>query len=143
VILVNHMLADMGGYGMITPGGDALKFGCASRLRLKRTETFDDGSFEATITVDKLRHGGKAKARSGRAMFVPGVGISVGLTNAFDCMEWGHARRKNFVQVRKELGKDEWSNVCKLSELFEWARGEKSEKFEVFEERLQWKELDG
>jgi hypothetical protein len=57
-------------------------------------------------------------------------------------MDWGHARRKNYVQVRKEQGKDEWSNVCTLSELLGWAREQKAEKFEVFTERLQWEEAD-
>jgi RecA/RadA recombinase len=137
VLLVNHMLADMGSqysptnidWGFVTPGGFTPKFGCSARLRMTRKETFDDGSFEATIKIDKLRYGGRHKGRLGRAIIVPGVGVSPHLTAAFDCMELELARRKNSVQIKDG---EEWKNVGRLSTLFDWARAGKYEKFKPF-----------
>ena len=124
VIIVNHMLQDMGGYGKISPGGDTLKFGIHTRLWIRRKgETFGKGAFEAEIKVEKLRFGGVDKARIGRAVIVPGMGVSVELTALFDCMSLGQARRQagtGMVQFLEEGG--DWVKVAKLPTLVERVR---------------------
>lgn len=148
VLIVNHMLAQMGSqydptnidWGFSTPGGYTIKFGCAARLRMNRKETFDDGTFEVEIRVDKLRYGGQSKVKRGRAMIVPGVGVSPALTAAFDCMDLGYARRKNYVQVLDEKDGKEWKNVSRLSDLIRYVREGRVEKFEPFYERIGWEE---
>ena len=138
VIIVNHMLQDMGGYGKISPGGDTLKFGIHSRLWIRRKgDPFGKGAFEAEVTVEKLRFGGKYKERKGRAVIVPGIGVSPELSATFDCMALGHARRQKgsgMVQVKRG---DDWTNIAKLNTLTDRVRDGKVEDFEVFYEILR------
>jgi len=144
VFIINHKLKGMDGpYSVVTPGGDTIKFGCAVRLNVTRSETFDDGSFEAEIRVDKMRFGGKNKHRLGRMIVLPGMGISVDMTTAFDCMEFGFARRKTSVQVLTSKDADpkddgSWQNVAKLATLLDDAKDGKKERFEAFHERMGW-----
>ena len=140
VIIVNHMLQDMGGYGKISPGGDTLKFGIHTRLWIRRKgDTFGKGAFEAEIKVEKLRFGGKSKNRKGRVVIIPGLGVSVDLTAAFDCMGLGMARRQagtGMVEFRKDKDGD-WQKTAKLATLVNRVREEKLSDFDPFYEILR------
>jgi RecA/RadA recombinase len=138
VIIVNHMLQPIMGFGVITPGGATMKFGCSVRLHISREETFEDGSFEALIYLAKLRFGGKPpkrKDRYGRAIIIPGLGVSPEMTMAFDLMDLGAANRTGgYVNILEGENK---TRVAKLLTLLKWAREGKTEKFEPFREKME------
>lgn len=138
VIVVNHMLQDMSGFGKTSPGGDTIKFGIFARLWISRAQTkLPFGAFEAEIVVDKLRFGGKQTDRKARVVIVPGVGVSTGLTAAFDCMTLKEARRQagtGMVQFKKG---DEWVDVLLMNDLVKEVMDGKDESFAPFYEILE------
>jgi RecA/RadA recombinase len=144
VIVVNHMLQPIGSKGVYTPGGKTLKHGCSVRLHVTRTETFKDGSFEATITLAKLRYGGKPQSRKdrhGRAIIIPGIGVSPEMTLAFDLMDFEVANRAGgYVNI---LDGENKTRIGRVATLLNWARDGKTEKFAPFRERMEKYNAEG
>ena len=135
LVVINHMLMNMQGF-KISPGGDTMKFGIHARLWIHRTESLQDGVFEAEIEVDKLRFGGKDKERKARVVFLPGIGVSPELTAMFDCMALGEARRQQgtgMVQIKEG---EEWKSIARTSAMIKKAMEGQKDDFAPFFERL-------
>ena len=133
LIIVNHMLMDMQGYGKMSPGGDTMKFGIFARLWIHRTEDLGVGAFEAEVVVDKLRFGGRSKDKKAKIIIVPGVGVSPELTAVFDCMELKRARRQAGTGIVQYLKGEDWTSVGRLSALIDEVRKNgKAETFQPF-----------
>jgi hypothetical protein len=129
---------DMGGYGKDSPGGDTLKFGIHTRLWIRRKgDTFGGGAFEAEVKVEKLRFGGKDSERKGRAIIVPGLGVSPELTAAFDCMALKLARRQSGTGMVQYKEEDDWIDVDYLPNLVDRVKEGKNGVFEPFYEILR------
>ena len=136
VIVVNHMLQDMQGYGKISPGGDTLKFGIFARLWIRRRETFDDGAFVSEVAVEKLRFGGRAKNRKTEVVFLPGIGVSPELSNLWTAMDLGMARRRKGGMVQY-LDGEEWTNIARRSIIFRDVANGDTKKLKPLLEKLE------
>ena len=124
VIEINHMLQSMGGFGKLSPGGDTPKFGINARLWIRRADkgTFKDGSFEAEVYIEKLRQGGKSKDRKAIVFIIPGIGVSVHLTNLFDCFKLGLAERRRGVVYYAPAAGGDMVKLARLTTLIERVR---------------------
>ena len=115
-IYVNHVHEPIGGFkrGQITPGGVVIKYLSDVRLSIRRRESSvpdGTGNFLARTKVEKLRAGGAHSGRKGLIYFIPGYGVSVEMTDVFDCVGVGVAKREASIQLLQyddKKGKDVW-----------------------------------
>ena len=141
LIVINHMLQSMDGFGKMSPGGDTLKFGIHTRLWISRTQSKDQtlpyGAFTSDIEIEKLRFGGKNQDRKGRVAIIPTVGVSPELTAAFDAFAIKKARRQagtGMVQYQKDGA---WVDVALLKDLIKELLDGKRDSFDPFFEILK------
>lgn len=137
LIIINHMLQDMGGFGKISPGGDTLKYGINARLWIHREHNLPYGAFVSEIEVEKLRFGGKNKDRKGLVAIIPGLGVSPELTAAFDCFALKKGRRQagtGMIQYEKD---GQWVDIATMEtvvkELLDGKRDQLTPFFEILE----------
>ena len=147
VIVVNHQLFDLQGYGKISPGGDSLKFGIGARLWITRSETIEnaEGAFEAELQVDKLRFGGRPapkekKEQVSRVVIIPGIGVSPELTALFDAMavrDKTYAKRAAGIVSYRLNESDDWEKVGKLVDVVARVKSGDRSGFEPFYDILK------
>lgn len=137
LIVINHMLQSMDGFGKMSPGGDTLKFGIHTRLWISRDDTLPYGAFTSEIEVDKLRFGGKNKERKGRVAIIPTVGVSPELTAAFDTFTLKKGRRQAGTGMVQYLKDGAWVDVALLKDLIKELLDGKRDSFAPFFEILK------
>jgi len=97
VFMINHLHADMGGFGMRSPGGTTMKYLFGINVRMKRAETYDDGSFVVVGNVRKNKFGlGK---RNFFLFILAGKGIHKGLTAVWDSIILKKATLSRTVKI--------------------------------------------
>lgn len=139
-LAVNHVQTPIGGRGHITPGGDTLKYLAEARVMMYRNEGFDDGTFVTEFKIERLKHGGADKDRTGFLVIIPGIGLSPELTAMWDCFALGLAERGTTVKM-----KGAGQSVGYMSKLIEAAKDPegKKKKFHVFFDALASYEKEG
>ncbi len=94
----NHQYQSLGKMtGIITPGGDSLKYLAGNRIPVKRKETFDDGSYVVEGTVKKNRFG--LQGRKFYIAVLAGQGVHLGLTALYDCAVLGLVERGKTIKM--------------------------------------------
>ena len=145
VFVINHQYANIAGRGVLTAGGNALKYLSAVRMHLWADEYLTkstDNTVLAMITkghVDKSRYGGGGS--DFHVALIPGLGISPELTAVIDCVDWGLATRKthlkmgddSFGYISAVVEKARQKDVEFFSPFFE-ARDKYLSQFEIKEE---------
>lgn len=131
LFVVNHKFQVMGGMGHTTAGGQTPRNLSAVILHIQRDslDELPDGRsvLISRGEVKKLRFGGPG--RTFRFAIVPDVGIHLGLTAMYDCIEEKLAERGTTLKLKgKSLGR--------ISKLFESAVEGKESTFEPFLEVL-------
>lgn len=97
LLATNHLNPRMGGMGYETPGGQALKFLCTTRIRLSRKERFDDGS---TLLSGKVIKNTFGYDQTVFYVFnLAGWGIHPGITAVWDCILLGIAKHSRTVKL--------------------------------------------
>jgi len=97
VLMTNHLHPKMGGRGVYSPGGETLKYIAPISIRVKRAyyknkiELFPDGSYILEGKVEKNRFG--FEDRIFYIVILGGIGIHIGLTAMYDCIQLGIAER--------------------------------------------------
>jgi len=131
LIAVNHVLETLATpvKGHYTPGGVELKYAATARIMMWRKETMAHGAFQAELRVEKLRQGGAGKERSASVFFIPGVGVSRGMTALFDCFRAKLATREASVKLRG-------TKVARIGELLDAGMDGKEDVFQPFHEAL-------
>ena len=131
LFVVNHKYQKMGGMGHTTAGGQTPRNLSAIILHIQ-LDSFDELPDGRNITISrgevkKLRFGGPGGLF--RFAIVPNVGIHIGLTAMYDCIEEKLADRGTTLKLKgKSLGR--------ISKLFDAAMEGKDSVFEPFEEAL-------
>jgi RecA/RadA recombinase len=129
LVFVNHVHDLIGGpvKGHSTPGGNVLKYLANIRLWVLRSESFEDGCFEAEVRVEKLKYGGAGSERRGYFFVIPGIGVSPEMSAVMDCFRTEKAERGSYVKLG---GK----SIARLGALIEDARDPKANqaKFKPF-----------
>lgn len=124
---INHVHPNIGGRGFSTPGGVTKGYAANIRVWLQRIESDvpeESGNFLAEARVQKLKAGGANAGRKGLVYFIPGYGVSVEMTNVFDCVGLGLAERGATIKLKKldiTTGKDEMVSMGRLGDLAEKA----------------------
>lgn len=143
-IAVNHVLQSLSSRGWYTPGGRGLSHYAGVRLWMWRNETWDDGTFQSKIKVEKLRWGGKAKDRGeAQVIIIPGHGVAKGMTAVFDCINLGLAQRPKGGYIKykaMKAGEELWNSAGRLTELIDKEKEGDMAKFNPFFKLL--KEFD-
>lgn len=99
-IMLNHQLSAIGFVGTVTPGGDVKNFLEGVKIKVKRSETYDDGSYVLDLLVEKNRMG--FDKRKAQLFVLPGVGVHAGMTAVIDCITSGKAELKRTVNINGE-----------------------------------------
>lgn len=81
--MINHQHPVIGGRGLITPGGETIKYISPIRIRMKRIEEFPDGSYALEGKVVKNRYGYEDNLF--HVFVAAGYGISHQMTAVFEC----------------------------------------------------------
>ena len=146
IFFINHVHPIMGGgKGYDTPGGQTKKYAANIRVWLQRIDNKvpeGSGNFLAEARVQKLKVGGTHKDRRGLVYFIPGYGVSKEMTDVFDCVGVGIAKREASVQLLQfdtKKGEDVWVKMGRLSALAEKAEEPEKHKalFNHFAEALK------
>lgn len=146
-IWINHVYSPIGGRsrGYETPGGWTKKYGASIRVWLQRIENDvpkGTGNFIAEAKVQKLKWGGAKPTSKGLIYFIPGYGVSKEMTDVFDCVNEGLAKREATIKLKKfndKKGEDEWVSMGRLGQLVEkaWEPHKHKDLFKNFSEALQ------
>lgn len=137
LIIINHMLQDMGGFGKSSPGGDTLKYGINARLWIHREHNLPYGAFVSEIEVEKLRFGGKNKDRKGLVAIIPGLGVSPELTAAFDCFALKKGRRLQGTGMVSYEKDGAWVDIATMSDIIKDLMDGKRDQLTPFFEILE------
>jgi len=97
VFMINHVHANIGGFGTVTPGGVSKNYLSAVILRVKRKEEFPDQSYVIEGTVRKNRFG--YRGRKFYLFVLAEKGIHLGLTAMYDCFLLGLAERGKTIKI--------------------------------------------
>ncbi len=132
VLIVNHVHSVVGGYGHLTPGGEALKYLAATRIFLRQVKAIESGDrvlgFHVGGKLEKLRFGGRG--RGFNLVIIPDFGVSPELTAVFDCVSLGLATDDRTIK----LGDKTFGYISKVVDL---AMEGKKDKFNPFFEALE------
>jgi hypothetical protein len=144
---INHVHAKIGGRhsGWITPGGVTKNYAANVRVWLQRIDSKvpeGRGNFLAEARIQKLKFGGTHAGRKGLIYFIPGFGVSKEMTDVFDCVEVGVAKREASIQLLQyddKKGKDVWVKMGRLANLADKALEPKKHKalFKNFADALE------
>lgn len=126
--MTNHIHPIIGGRGMVAPGGETKNFMAKVRIRVKKKETFSDGSYVLEGKVIKNSFG--YENRIFYLFVLSGRGVHVGITNMYDCILAGKAVRGKGPKVKIN------DQVYKFSTLIEEAKAGNNEPFEAFKNAL-------
>ena len=96
-IMLNHQLAAIGFAGTVTPGGDVKNYLEGVKMKVKRGEVYDDGSYILDVTVEKNRMG--FSGRKAQLFVLAGVGVHTGMTAVIDCVTSGKAELKRTLNL--------------------------------------------
>lgn len=99
-IMLNHQLSAIGFAGTITPGGDVKNFLEGVKIKVKRSETYEDGSYVLDLLIEKNRMG--FDKRKAQLFMLPGVGVHAGMTAVIDCITSGKAELKRTLNLNGE-----------------------------------------
>jgi len=131
-IYINHVHPNIGGHGYDTPGGQTKKFASNVRVWLQRVDSDvpkGTGNFLSEARVQKLKFGGTHADRKGLIYFIPGYGVSKEMTDVFDCVKMGLAKREASIRLKQyddKKGDFVWNSMGRLSDLA--AKAEEPEK---------------
>lgn len=150
-IYINHVHPNIGGHGFDTPGGQTKKFAANVRVWLQRIENdvpSGTGNFLAEARVQKLKFGGTHGDRKGLVYFIPGYGVSKEMTDVFDCIGQGLAKREAVIKLKQydnQKGDFVWNSMGRIGDIAEKAlEPEKNEAlFAHFAEALKGLDSDG
>ena len=121
--MINHVHANIGSFGTVTPGGVSKNYLSAVIMRVKRKEEFPDQSYVIEGTVRKNRFG--YRNRKFYLFVLAEKGIHLGLTAMYDCFLLGLAERGKTIKIGdKKFGY--------LKGLVEKAHAGENEIFEPF-----------
>lgn len=146
--VINHVHPNIGAHGHSTAGGETLKYAAQVKLMLWTKEVFaeEDGApigFYVAGQVEKLRYGGRG--RKFGFFIVPSIGVHLGASAMFDCLELGLAERDKSGRVRvdgKPLGYIK-ADLLRAAATGNYRRFESfREKLVAYEERLVKGELE-
>jgi len=129
ILMINHWVPKLGGYGYDTPGGEAKKYITSIRIKLQRKETFPDMSYALVGTVVKNRWG--YADRQFHVFMLAGYGLHAGMTALWDCVMLKLVKR---TKVGITLDKE---NLGKLGSFAKAAKLGQSEVFEPFYKLLE------
>ena len=148
-IYINHVHPNIGGQGFDTPGGQTKKYAANIRIWLQRIEGIpkESGNFIAEARVQKLKIGGAHPGRKGLIYFIPGYGVSKEMTDVFDCIGQGIAKREAVVRLKQfddKKGDFEWVSMGRIGDLAEKALEPDKNRavFKHFEDALKGLEDD-
>jgi RecA/RadA recombinase len=96
-IMLNHQLSAIGYVGTVTPGGDVKNYLEGVKIKVKRGENYDDGSYILDLLIEKNRMG--YDKRKAQLFVLAGVGVHAGMTAVIDCITSGKAELKRTVQI--------------------------------------------
>ena len=131
-IYINHTHPNIGGRGFDTPGGETKKYAANVRMWIRRIESdipADTGNFLAEVRVQKLKVGSANPSRKGLVYFIPGYGVSKEMTDVFDCINEGVAKREATVKLKQyddKKGDFVWNSMGRIGDLA--AKAEEPEK---------------
>ena len=123
IIYINHVHPKIGGQGYDTPGGQTKKYAANVRVWLQRIENdvpSGTGNFLAEARVQKLKFGGANKSRKGLVYFIPGFGVSKQMTDVFDCIGQGIAKREASIKLKQyddKKGDFVWNSMGRIGDL--------------------------
>ncbi len=123
VFMINHVHANIGSFGTVTPGGVSKNYLSALILRVKRKEEFPDQSYIIEGTVRKNRFG--YRNRKFYLFVLAEKGIHLGLTAMYDCFLLGLAERGKTIKIGDQ-------KFGYLKGLVEKAHAGENETFEPF-----------
>jgi len=123
VFMINHVHANIGGFGSVTPGGVSKNYLSAVIMRVKRKEEFPDQSYVIEGTVRKNRFG--YRGRKFYLFVLAEKGIHLGLTAMYDCFLLGLAERSKTIKIGDQ-------KFGYLKALVEKAHAGDTETFEPF-----------
>jgi RecA/RadA recombinase len=123
---INHVHQTIGGRGYDTPGGVTKKYAANVRVWLQRIDSKvgGEGNFLAEARVQKLKFGGANPDRKGLIYFIPGFGVSKEMTDVFDCVGLGIAKRAASIELLEfddKKGEDVWVKMGRIGTLAEKA----------------------
>lgn len=123
VFMINHVHANIGGFGTVTPGGVSKNYLSAVIMRVKRKEEFKDQSYVIEGTVRKNRFG--YRGRKFYIFVLAEKGIHFGLTAMYDCFLLELAERGKIIKIgNKKFGY--------MASLIKKAHAGENEVFEPF-----------
>ena len=128
VFIISHLSQIIGGRGSETTGGTAKKFLASLRIRLRRVESFDDGSYLIEGKLEKNRWG--VEDKTFQMCYLSGKGFHTGLSAVFDCVTIGVAKRERTVK----MGENSYGFISKL---FDQASKGEDAVFEPFKDALK------
>jgi RecA/RadA recombinase len=128
VFVIAHLSQIIGGRGSETTGGTAKKFLASLRIRLRRVEGFDDGSYLIEGKLEKNRWG--IEDKTFQMCYLSGKGFHTGLSAVFDCVTMGLAKRERVIK----MGDDSYGFISKL---FAQASDGQDAVFEPFKDALK------
>jgi len=147
VFFINHVHEKIGGRhsGWVTPGGVTKNYAANVRVWLQRIDSKvpeGRGNFLAEARIQKLKFGGTHAGRKGLIYFIPGYGVSTEMTDVFDCVTVGVAKREASIQLLQyddKKGKDVWVKMGRLANLADKALEPEKHKalFKNFRDALE------
>ncbi len=129
---INHVHPNIGSHGYSTPGGMTKMYASNVRVWLQRIDSKvpeGSGNFLAEARVQKLKFGGANPKRKGLVYFIPGFGVSKQMTDVFDCIGQGIAKREATVKLKQyddKKGDFVWNSMGRIGDLA--AKAEEPEK---------------
>ena len=128
--MTNHIHPIIGGRGMTAPGGETKNFMAKVRIRVKKKESFPDGSYILEGKVIKNSFGMEQKIFY---LFVlAGRGLHIGLSNMYYCIDKRKAQRGKGRGIPVKIGDQKFT----IASLVKEAKAGNDEIFAVFAKAL-------